>query len=188
MTEQDILIIYQPLIDGAGNRFQYNRSIVDDGSIDVDDLKQEASIALLKAIRTFPGPTPSGRATIYFERSVNRAMIDLTRRVASLRRGGTLSDTKIMLPLEEAASVPAFDLIADYETKDAVLKIIARTLPVRDAQMMMLYFGIGVEDQFGSTQEEIAQEFGITKQRVSLILRRSMSNPEFVRQLQEALL
>lgn len=188
MTESDILLLYQPLIESTARRFSYSRAIADDLSLQLDDLIQEAYICLLNAVRKSKAVSLGCCNTPYFTQCVNAGMIDFVRRVASLRRGGRMDDQVKTVSLDEAMHIPAFDLINDYETKQTVQQIISETLEVRDAEMVMMYFGIGKEGNEGMTQQEIADEFGVTTQRVSRIIQRSLMNVELVQRLREALL
>ena len=189
MTETEILLLYQPLTESTARRFQHSRAIADDQSLQLDDLTQEASICLLNALRKSNAVSLGRCNTNYFKQCVTAGMIDFVRRVASLRRGGRMEENQVKnVPLEEAAHIPAFDLINDYETKETIKKIIAETLPVRDAQMVMLYFGIGKEGNDGMNQQEIADEFGISPQMVSRVIRRSLEDVELITRLREALL
>lgn len=188
MTESEILLLYQPLTESTARRFFHNRSVVDDRSLELDDLIQEAYICLLTGIRKSNAVSLGRCNTNYFKQCVTAGMIDFVRRVASLRRGGRMEDNIKTVPLEEASHVPAFDLINDYETKQAVLTIITETLDSRSAQMVCMYFGIGKEGNDGMSQQEIAEEFGVTHQMVSRVIRRSLEDVELVQKLREVLL
>jgi len=187
MNESDSYILYQKNIDNIAYSYAKHPAILRNNSVDADDLKQELSLAFLKAYRTYN--TGKSLFKTHFTNVARHYMIDFMRNLMSGTKHNTRApsdDGYVTVPLEEAMNIPAADLIGDYETCSTIEKIVVATLPPREASIILMYFGIGSDDNKGMNQQELAEEFGISQQRINVLIKRALTDVDLVTQLQEA--
>ena len=187
MNEGDTFLLYRKSISRRARGYMNHHAILRDASVQQDDIEQELALAWLKAIRTWD--SVKSHLTTHFDNVARNYMIDYVR--CSVTGKGhnkrTASDGEFMtVPLAEANTVPAEDLIGNYETTAAIKHAVEGTLTPRDASIVMMYFGIGSEDGAGLTEHELADEFGVSQQRINAIIKRAMTNVSLVAALQES--
>jgi RNA polymerase sigma factor (sigma-70 family) len=177
----DSYILYDKAILRLAYSYYNHPLVQEDTSLQIDDLTQEISLAWYKAYQTYN----KDRGTVFnthFHTVAHNHMRDFLRRL--------MSNTQLpkYVPLAEASHIEAPDLIGDMERSEAIQAILNNHLSAREAQMVLLYFGIGMEAGSALTQEEIATEFGVSQQRVEQIINGALSNPTLVSTLQEEFL
>lgn len=179
MNETEAYLLLYNLVASIAHRYNNSRAIKSDPSIDADDLFQEASIAFLRAIRTYDG---RNKLTTYYYRVGHNHMTSYVRRQGAGRRRNTEEEFQ-HVPLESAIHIPARDLIGEFEDSRAFEQVIDDVLEGREAQFVKLRFGINTGKD-GMSAADIAETAGVSRQMVDRVLQRALSRPEFIKALQ----
>jgi len=177
--DNNLFLLYQKAILKIAHSFYEHPLIQEDQSLLFDDIVQEVSIAWIKAFQTYN--KDRGSLNTHFHNVANNHMKDFLK---SIMRNAKIHKP-VFVPLDEAYDVEAPDLIGAMERTEAITTILNNNLSERDAQIVLMHFGVGQEDEHGLTQRELAEEFGLARETIRDIIHRALSNPDIVEQLQD---
>ena len=142
---------------------------------ETDDLISVGTIGLMKAVRTYD-PAKGKPLVTYAARCIENEMLMLLR--AGKKQSQEISlDEPIgmdregnVLTLMEVLSLEAEDVIDAVEKRmqtEAVCHMIDTLLPQKEAEVLRMRYGLGPRDAM--TQQEVAEQLGISRSYVSRI-------------------
>ena len=152
--------------------------------VDYHDALSDAQLALVNAARSYD-PEKSRFSTFYFRCAINqrrKANIDNKR----LCRGGdgdggmkhveeSLHNSRGKIRGDVDLSKEEPDLCEVREIRDTITEVLG-TLPVKDAEILRINFGIGCE---AKNLVEIAGIYGVSRQRIFEIKERSLEKLKY---------
>lgn len=173
----DIIKLYKKAIAKIAWNYYRHPAVRFDASIEYDDLVQEVNIAWWRAFTTLN--TTKASLSTHFHTVANNHMKNYTRDI--MRN----SNTPTFVPLDEAQREEAPDLLGEMERNEAIVAIVEQNLSERDAQVVLMHFGINTPDKHPVPQDELAEEFGMTQQAISLIIINALKNKDLLEQMQD---
>jgi RNA polymerase sigma factor (sigma-70 family) len=141
----------------------------EDWGVEPEELRQEAFLALMKAVDTFDWRR--GKFSTYAWRVITGGLKKYVwAQGFALSLDAPLTDEDegpLLGELIPAPDSPNVEKVEEEELKEAV-RAVLETLPQREAEMVWLYYGEG------ETLCQIGERYGISRERVRQILGRAM--------------